>query len=102
MSLTTRGYYNQESYNQSFLLPGVFQLGVLTTRSLITLGYTTRVSYNQKSHNQGFLQPGVLQPGVLQAVVLITRGLSNRFLQLWVLQAGVLVASSKTLRLSSR
>ena len=72
MSLTTRGYYNQESYNQSFLLPGILQLGVLTTRSLITLGYTTRVSCNQKSHNQGFLQPGVLQPGVLT-----TRGLAS-------------------------
>ena len=73
MSLTTRGYYNQESYKQSFLLPGVLQLGVLTTRSLISLGYTTRVSYNQKSHNQGFLQPGVLQPGVLT-----TRGPHNQ------------------------
>ena len=43
--LTTRGSYNQESYNQGFLSPGVL---------------TTRDSYNQGSYIQGFLQLGVL------------------------------------------
>ena len=64
-TLTTRGSYNQKSYNQGFLQPGSYDQGFLTPGVsqegvLTTRGLTTRGSYNK-----GHLKPGLLQPGVL-------------------------------------
>ena len=71
--LTTRGSYNQKSYNK-----GILQPGILTKRS----------SYEQKSYHQGFLPRATRglttrgsyhdQPSVLTNRVLKTRGSYNK------------------------